>query len=115
MSSRAVLYSAVGDVITRYMIDVDSATLHRMESVTVASKVQYAWPHPSGGFLYVSTSDGGPRVESHHNQVALTRWDLTGNSTLTAYLRDFPTERYICVSTPWDDLSSMPTISSAAH
>ena len=70
MSSRAVLYSAVGDVITRYMIDVDSATLHRMESVTVASKVQYAWPHPSGGFLYVSTSDGGPRVESHHNHVS---------------------------------------------
>lgn len=31
MSSRAVLYSAVDDVITRYMIDVDSATLHRME------------------------------------------------------------------------------------
>lgn len=70
MSSRAVLYSAVDDVITRYTIDVDTATLQKMESITVASKVQYAWPHPLGDYLYVSTSDGGPRIESNHNHVS---------------------------------------------
>lgn len=64
------LYSAVDDVITHYEVDVDAATLTKKHTITVPAKVQYAWPHPSGRHLYVSTSNGGPRVTSDYNHVS---------------------------------------------
>jgi 6-phosphogluconolactonase len=64
------LYSAVDDVITHYDVDVDAATLTKKSTITVPAKVQYAWPHPSRKYLYVSTTSGGPRVKSDHNHVS---------------------------------------------
>ena len=57
MADRTVLYQSVGAVLTHYDVDVEAATLARRTSVTLPSNVQYAWPHPSRKFLYVSTSD----------------------------------------------------------
>jgi 6-phosphogluconolactonase (cycloisomerase 2 family) len=36
---------------------VEDAALERRGSITLPSNVQYAWPHPSRRFMYVSTSD----------------------------------------------------------
>src|SRR5215467_287023 len=54
---RTVFYQSVGDRLTHWDVDVESATLTPSASVTLPSNVQYAWPHPSRKYLYVSTSD----------------------------------------------------------
>jgi len=53
----AAFYQGVGDRLTQWDVDVDAATLTPRGSVTLPSRVQYVWPHPSGKFLYVTTSD----------------------------------------------------------
>jgi 6-phosphogluconolactonase (cycloisomerase 2 family) len=69
MAETVVLYASVGPVLTRYTVDVDRAELTRHESITVAENVQYAWPHVSGHYLYVASSDSasglGPVGNSH--------------------------------------------------
>jgi 6-phosphogluconolactonase len=63
------LYASVGPVLTRYAVDVEGAALERCEAVSVAENVQYAWPHVSGRYLYVassnSTSGMGPAGDRH--------------------------------------------------
>ena len=54
---RTVFYQAVGDRLTHWDVDVDNAALTQRASITLPSNVQYAWPHPSRKYLYVSTSD----------------------------------------------------------
>ena len=63
------LYASVGPVLTRYAVDVEAAALERCEAVNVAENVQYAWPHVSGRFLYVASSNSasgmGPQGDCH--------------------------------------------------
>ncbi|PMS38609.1 6-phosphogluconolactonase [Trinickia symbiotica] len=79
--SRISLYSAVDDILTRYDVDVAAATLTRRESIRTAAKVQYAWPHPNGPYLYVTTSAAGPRVQSDFNHVSAYLIDHDGRLT----------------------------------
>jgi 6-phosphogluconolactonase (cycloisomerase 2 family) len=69
-SRNVVVYASVGAELIRYAVDVDRAELSRGESVVVAENVQYAWPHVSGRFLYVATSNSasglGPVGDRHH-------------------------------------------------
>ena len=57
MTTRAALYSAVGDEMTHFEVDAGSAGLVRRATVKMPANVQYAWPHPSRRFLYVATSN----------------------------------------------------------
>lgn len=75
MPSRIALYSAVGRNITRYEVDVEAATLTRRETIETLANVQYAWPHPSRRYLYVATSNRGPRLNADSNHVAAFRID----------------------------------------
>ena len=52
-----VLYQSVGDQLTHWDVDVDTAALTRRASISMPSNVQYVWPHPARRYLYVSTSD----------------------------------------------------------
>ena len=52
-----VFYQSVGDRLTQWDVDVEAATLTPRGSITLPSKVQYVWAHPSRKFLYVTTSD----------------------------------------------------------
>src|SRR4051812_15713612 len=54
---RTVLYQSVGPKLQAFDVDVDNATLTPRTTIELPSNVQYAWPHPSRRFLYVSTSD----------------------------------------------------------
>src|SRR6185436_2040153 len=54
---RTVFYQGVGDRLTQWDVDVDAATLTPRASITLPSNIQYAWPHPSRKYMYVSTSD----------------------------------------------------------
>jgi 6-phosphogluconolactonase len=64
------LYASVGPVLTRYAVDADAATLTAAEAVTLPANVQYAWPHVSGRYLYVASSNSasglGPVGDRHH-------------------------------------------------
>ena len=60
MTSRNVFYSAIGPQLTPYTVDVEKAELSKLEPVSTAANIQYAWPHPSKKYLYVVSSSGGP-------------------------------------------------------
>ena len=67
MPGDIALYSAVHDILTHYEVDIEAAVLTKRNSIRTPSKVQYAWPHPSLPILYVSTSNGGPKLKSDQN------------------------------------------------
>jgi len=56
-NGRTAFYQSVGDQLTHFDVDVEAATLTRRSSITLPSKIQYVWPHPSRKYLTVSTSD----------------------------------------------------------
>jgi 6-phosphogluconolactonase len=70
MTAKVVLYSAVDDEITRFEVDVEGAALTRRETVKVPSFVQYAWPHPTKRWLYVTTSNRGKGLPADHNHMS---------------------------------------------
>ncbi len=57
--AKLALYSAVGEEITHFDVDVDAATLTARGTIKVPANVQYAWFHPSRAQLYVASSDRG--------------------------------------------------------
>jgi 6-phosphogluconolactonase (cycloisomerase 2 family) len=57
---KSAFYSGVGNVLTHYEVDPAAAALARRGSVRMPGGIQYAWPHPSRKFLYVTSSTGGP-------------------------------------------------------
>jgi 6-phosphogluconolactonase (cycloisomerase 2 family) len=65
-----VLYASVGPELTQYDVDVDSATLVKHGMVTLPANIHYAWPHASGRYLYVASSNSasgmGPAGDKHH-------------------------------------------------
>lgn len=69
-SARVALYASVGPDLTQYDVDVGGAALVRSGTVNLPANVQYAWPHASGRYLYVASSDSqpgvGPPGEKHH-------------------------------------------------
>jgi 6-phosphogluconolactonase len=69
-SVRVALYASVGPELTQYDVDVDAAALVRRGTVTLPANVHYAWPHASGRYLYVASSDTAPGAGSagdkHH-------------------------------------------------
>jgi 6-phosphogluconolactonase len=56
-SRRIVVFNSVGNVVTRWDLDIDTATLQPSGSVTLPSVVQYGWPHPSNRYLYLTCTD----------------------------------------------------------
>jgi len=69
-SNRVALYASVGPELTQYDVDVDGAALVERDAVTLPANVHYAWPHASGRYLYVASSNSasgmGPAGDKHH-------------------------------------------------
>jgi 6-phosphogluconolactonase len=57
---KSALYSGVGNELTHYEVDAAAASLAKRGSVKMPGGIQYAWPHPSKKYLYVTSSTGGP-------------------------------------------------------
>jgi 6-phosphogluconolactonase len=74
-SGKTVLYSGVGAELSCYAVNVYASTLVKRSTVELLSNVQYAWPHPSRKFLYVSSSDGGPGQRGERHYVTAFRVD----------------------------------------
>ena len=90
---RTVLYQSVGEQLTHWDVDVDNAVLTRRASIALPSNVQYAWPHPSRQYLYVSTSDAAsgnaPNPGTVHRLCAV-RVDASGALQLHGEPRALP-------------------------
>jgi len=80
MNTRVALYSAVGEELTCYEVDVDSATIVKRNTIKAPASVQYAWPHPSKRYLYVATSNRGPGLNADFNHVSAYRVDPAGGA-----------------------------------
>jgi 6-phosphogluconolactonase (cycloisomerase 2 family) len=69
-SARVALYASVGPELTQYDVDVEAAALVRSGTVALPANVHYAWPHASGRYLYVASSDSAPGAgaagDRHH-------------------------------------------------
>ena len=75
MNANVTLYSAVGEELTHYEVDVDGAVLVRRKTLKVPAVVQYAWPHPSKRYLYVATSNRGVGMKADFNHLSAYRID----------------------------------------
>ena len=62
---------AIGPRLVQLEVDVEAATLQERSSLDLGLNVQYAWPHASGDFLYVATSNGGPGGTSNDRHEAV--------------------------------------------
>jgi len=62
--ARSVLYSALRAELTRYEVQLGPPALVKREAITLPGPVQYAWPHPTNRYLYV-TWTGGPSDRPH--------------------------------------------------
>ena len=69
-TDKVALYASVGPELAQYDVDVDGAALVRRGAVTLPANVHYAWPHASGRYLYVASSNSasgmGPTGDKHH-------------------------------------------------
>jgi 6-phosphogluconolactonase len=72
---KIALFSGAGRDFTRYEVDVAGAVLVKRDTVELLSNVQYAWPHPSRRFLYVSSSNGGPGQAGGEHHLTAFRVD----------------------------------------
>jgi 6-phosphogluconolactonase len=119
MAARVALYGAIDEEITHYELDVENATLSKRGAVKAPSFVQYAWPHPSRRFLYVTTSNRGPGLKADHNHVSAYRIDETG--ALTAHGEPRPLSRravHICLDTAGNyalDAHNLPKSGITVH
>ena len=78
--AKSVYYASIGPDLGAFDIDVDAATLTRRGAVTLPANIQYAWPHPSRRYLYVASSNGGPRAAGdRHFASVLTIEPATGD------------------------------------
>jgi len=83
-SDRVALYASVGPELTRYNVDVEAVALVRRGTVTLPANVHYAWPHASGRYLYVASSDSAPgagSVGDKHHVTAFRIDPATGGLT----------------------------------
>jgi 6-phosphogluconolactonase (cycloisomerase 2 family) len=78
---KMALYSGVGTEFTHYDVDVEGAALTKRGSVKLPDSTQYAWPHPSRKFLYVTSSSGGPGTSGNSHHVTAFRIDPSGALT----------------------------------
>ena len=79
--AKTAFYSGVWSDFTRYDIDFDAMTLARRNTVKLPGGVQYAWPHPSRRFLYVTTSTGGPGMSGNSHHACAFSVDGSGDLT----------------------------------
>jgi len=91
MPDHIALYSAVHDILTHYEVDIEAAVLTKRNSIRMPAKVQYAWPHPSLPILYVSTSNGGPKLKSDQNHV--TAYSVAADGSLAQHGESKPFAR----------------------
>jgi 6-phosphogluconolactonase len=76
---KTIYYASIGPELILFDLDIEGAALIKRGSVTLPANIQYAWPHPSQRYLYVTSSNGGPGVAGDkHYGSALSVEPATG-------------------------------------
>lgn len=76
------VYAAIGPTLTNHVIDPATGSLTPRGSITLPSRMQYAWPHGTLPILYAGCADRGAAGGAHpFNLCALLR-DAQGNLSL---------------------------------
>jgi 6-phosphogluconolactonase len=69
-SDKVALYASIGPELTQYDVDVEGGALVRRGTVRLPANIHYAWPHASGRYLYVASSNSasgmGPVGDKHN-------------------------------------------------
>lgn len=86
----ANLYSAIDNQITHFHLNLINGQLTKKLTVQVSEKVQYAWFHPTLKLLYISTSNGGPRVLSDSNYLSVFKIHADGSIEAIGLKNDLP-------------------------
>ena len=73
--AKHAIYVSTGPRLDHYEVDVDALALRKHGSVMLAANVQYAWPHVTSRYLYVASSNGGPRIAGDRHLVSAFRID----------------------------------------
>ncbi len=63
---KVALYANVGHELLHYDVDVAGAALIKRSAITAPASVQYAWPHASGHYLYVASSNNTQGSTQHY-------------------------------------------------
>ena len=84
-SARVALYASVGPELTQYDVDVEAPSLVRRSAVTLPANVHYAWPHASGRYLYVASSDSAPGAGAAGDRHHLTAFRIDPSGALTPH------------------------------
>ena len=108
---KTVFYSSVGGDLTLYSMDVDNATLTKVNTITVPANIQYAWPHPSRKYFYIVSSNGGPGAAGNKHYANAFRIDpASGALTPHGQPQALPSRRPGChgARTPRARPSSTP-------
>jgi|SRR5215469_3290334 6-phosphogluconolactonase (cycloisomerase 2 family) len=81
-SVRVALYASVGPELTQYDVDIADASLTKRAAVRLPASVHYAWPHASGRYLYVASSDSAPGMgaEGDRHHVSAFRIDAASGA-----------------------------------
>jgi 6-phosphogluconolactonase len=80
-NAKSAFYSGVGPELTHFEVDPDAATLTRRGAIRMGGGIQYAWPHPSRKYLYVSASSGGPGMSGNEHYLGAFRVGPGGDLT----------------------------------
>jgi 6-phosphogluconolactonase len=92
--ARVALYASVGPKLTHYDVYVAGAALGRRGTVSLPANVQYAWPHASGRYLYVASSDSQPGVGPPGEKHCLTALRVDpASGALSAHGEPLPCRR----------------------
>jgi 6-phosphogluconolactonase (cycloisomerase 2 family) len=85
-SAKVALYASVGPELTQYDVNVEAATLTRRGTVNLPANVHYAWPHCSGRFLYVASSNTTPGMGPAGDKHQVTAFSIDpASGTLTPH------------------------------
>src|SRR3954470_15785960 len=85
------LYASVGEKLIHYHLDAEAGSLQHKGAVSVPAAIQYAWPHDSKKYLYVTSSDtqppssGKPPGTQHH----LTAFRIAADGSLSPHGEPF--------------------------
>ncbi len=75
LNGKVSVYVGIGAEFVQYDPDIEAGTLTKRGSVRLPATVQYAWPHLSRKYLYVTSSDAGVGREGNCHHVAAFRID----------------------------------------
>jgi 6-phosphogluconolactonase len=79
-SGSVALYGSVGETLTHYALNVETAELVSGATLNLGEPIEYAWPHPTEPLLYVICGHRGAAKRHLNQQLSVCRIDRATGS-----------------------------------